>query len=178
MKWADTNSRSQNAVPKSENYFILKTAPDYYGNSGDALTTKLMHTSARNNFYFLLQLVPDERVLITRWQIGWSTFVRVVLSPFQRGRPERFGGDVILGSTFTYQLGMTVALVRASWRGHVPEKYFSSTSQRDVRPALHLFCRSVLHWSRTPSVKSMPVACCVNKWWGNSLQMHPSDACH
>lgn len=87
--------------------FILniKTAPDCSKNTSDALTTERVQTPAPNNF--LLQLVPAERLFITTWQIGWSAFVRVVRSLFQRG--EGLTGlplDVIfLGNTFAYQLG-------------------------------------------------------------------------
>lgn len=69
-------------------------------------------------------------------QKAWPTVDGpLCVSTLKRGRPDGFC-DAMLGDTFTYQLGMTVVLVRVLWHGHVLESSRNTvTPHGDRRPA-------------------------------------------
>lgn len=103
-------------------------------------------------------MIPDEEILITtRWMacvvVGVTVCSCVISLMIQWGRPDRVLCDVRLGDTFTYQLGMTVVLVRELCHSHVSKNLQQGTeilqshlTQRDVQPAT-----SPLLLNETPS---------------------------
>lgn len=91
-------------------------------------------------------LIPDKRAIDNRKTEGVEGWCRAITDSV--GKAWR---DVTLGNTFTYQMGVTVVLVRVLWHDHVSEISSRDSAeilqshlrQRDVQPAPHCF-----HWMR------------------------------